>query len=222
MLAGAVVVFLAQGPKQGQQRVFIGGPVGQGNHLWFAQLHPHVGCQHLGDAIQRVLRSRDYLAFYLAGPMKSMHHLRRDVHHAGCMNLKPVTVEQHLAATALQVQQLQQAFVTVCGNLPVVRARALGYLLHMQGFVPHRLRGFTVQGVIGDLVHGVVIVLFSTRYCAIAARRLQGAVGKLTGMWGWLQVLSILPVGLPAIACCPEQATLWRAACTTTRSFLSG
>ena len=33
---------------------------------------------------------------------------------------------------ALQVQQLQQAFVAVCGNFPVVRARALGNLLHMQ------------------------------------------------------------------------------------------
>ena len=78
------------------------------------------------------------------------------------MNLQPVTVEQHFTATALQVQQLQQAFVTVCGDFPVVRARALGNLLHVQGFVPHRLCGFTVQGVIGDFVHVVVIVLFGT------------------------------------------------------------
>ncbi|MCY1452035.1 hypothetical protein D9M71_689340 [compost metagenome] len=141
-------------------------------------MRQQAGCQHLGDALQRVLRGSDYLALDLAGPMKTMHHLRRHIHHAGRLHLQPVTVEQHLTATALQVQQLQQAFVTVCGNLPVVRARALGYLLHMQGFVPHRLRGFTVQGVIGDLVHVVVIVLFGTWLLCHSCTQASGEQGE--------------------------------------------
>ena len=44
----------------------------------------------------------------------------------------------------------------------VALAERIHHLLHVQGFVPHRLCGFTVQGVIGDFVHVVVIVLFGT------------------------------------------------------------
>jgi hypothetical protein len=163
MLASAVVVFLVQGAAQRQQGVFVGFPAGQGDHLGFADRCQQVRRQYLGDAFQRVLRRRDHLALDRTGPVEAMHHLRRHVHHAGRLGLNAVTVEQHFTAAALQVQQLQQALVTVRGDLPVVGTGAFGNRLHMQRLVPHRLCSLTVQGVIGDLVHGVVIVLIGTR-----------------------------------------------------------
>ncbi|MNE12993.1 hypothetical protein D3C80_1058170 [compost metagenome] len=197
MLTGAVVVLLAQGHAQRQQRVFVGCPRRQGDHLWFAHLHQQVGCQHLGNAFQRVLGGGDHQALDLAGPMETMHHLRWYIDHAGCLHLEPVTVEQHFTAAALQVQQLQQAFMTVRGNFPVVCARPLGDLLHMQGFVPHRLCGFTVQGVVGDLVHVVVIVLFGTWLLCHSCLQASGGRAKIVGNVG-LVAGFVHSAGVPA------------------------
>ncbi|MNP57540.1 hypothetical protein D3C76_1523800 [compost metagenome] len=74
--------------------------------------------------------------------------------------------------------------MTVRRDLPVVGAGALRDRLHMQRLVPHWLRGLAVQGVVGDLVHGVVIVVIDTRLLCHSSLQGSGANAEIVGNVG--------------------------------------